>query len=179
MCFFAFAALKKNCIAKKYALFGVNFVCLKFGWCKENDILLQHLPGCLFLKSYIKSPAPDVGQHFMKSGLKGQTMTGLPGIQVDRSLVKIWDFGMGGARLYVKIVGMIKQFICLCCHSHLVTTCGLTPNSQNCVIQIVCRYLQRWKNIQACEQCLCNFCRTQEGPAYTWPFNFHTFGLRE
>ena len=44
----------------------------------------------------------------MKSGLKGQTITGLPGIQVDRSFVKIWDFGMGGARLYVKIVGMIK-----------------------------------------------------------------------
>ena len=26
-------------IAKNYALFGVKFVSLKFGWCKENDIL--------------------------------------------------------------------------------------------------------------------------------------------
>ena len=37
--FFCFRGLVANSnFAKMYALFGVNFFCLKFGWCKQNYI---------------------------------------------------------------------------------------------------------------------------------------------
>ena len=35
----AYAALLQIWYCKNYALFGIKFVSLKHGWCKENDIL--------------------------------------------------------------------------------------------------------------------------------------------
>ena len=45
-------------IGKHYALFGVRYFLLKFGWCKENDIfpVCFHADGGCFMKGEVSAP---------------------------------------------------------------------------------------------------------------------------
>ena len=57
----------KFVIVKNYALFGVKFVCLKFGWCKENYIFPGKLPSRDLVVA-MRSHAQQAAVGFFTSG---------------------------------------------------------------------------------------------------------------